>query len=106
MQPPPEPQPIPPAIAVTVDGVVLRSDGHGIAWVNGGETASGSTTAADNRIESDHAPDGRLRIRLPDRRGSAVLKPGQTMNGDGRVLDAFERDRGAGTAPPLGRGAT
>ena len=99
--PEPPPEPAPPAIAVTVDGVVLRSDGHQLAWVNGVETAAGGGVAAEVGMESELAPDGRLRLRLPGGREGAVLKPGQTMNEDGQVLEAFERPASAWTRRPI-----
>ena len=92
----PAPASDPPAFPVTVNGVVLRSDGRRVAWVNGTETATGTTTSAGIRI--DAAPGRGLRIRWPGGRTSATLVPGQTIDAKGRVRDAYER-RAAPGAP-------
>ena len=87
----PEPGHDPSAPAVTFNGIVVRNDGHLVAWVDGVEAATGTTTPAGVRIETDHTPGGRFRVRLPDGRTSAVLKPGQAVAANGRVRDAYER---------------
>ena len=87
----PEPERERPALAVTIDGVVLRGDGHRVAWVNGVETVAGTTAPAGVRIDPDRTPGGRFRVRWPGGRTSAVLKPGQTIDAKGRVRDAYER---------------
>ena len=102
---PPEPEPGLPAFPVTVDGVVLRSDGHRIAWVNGVETEVGGTTPAGVGIEGELAPNGRLRIRLPAGGKRVVLRSGQTIDVNGRVRDAYE-GRSAGTAASGAGGRT
>ena len=94
----PAPASGPLALPVTVNGVVLRSDGHRLAWVNGVETAAGSTTSAGVRIDAEPAPGGWLRIRWPGGRTSAALKPGQTIDAEGRVRDVHER-RATNRAP-------
>ena len=88
-----------PAHAVTVNGVVLRSDGHRVAWIDGVETVAGTTTPAGVRIEAQ-APGGGLRIRLPDGRASAALKPGQVLDANGRVREVYERRPTNTAAPP------
>lgn len=85
------------AVAVTFNGVVIRNDGHRVAWVDGVEVAAGTTTPAGVRIEADHAPGGRLRIRFPGSRTSVVLKPGQAIDTNGKVRNAYER-RSTGVA--------
>ena len=85
----PAPASGPPALPVTVNGVVLRSDGRRVAWINGAETATGTTTPAGVRI--DAGPGRGLRIRWPGGRTSAALEPGQTIDAKGRVRDAYER---------------
>lgn len=79
-----------PARAVTVNGVVLRSDGHRLAWINGVETVAGTRTSAGVRIEAQRTAGEGLRVRLPDGRTSTALKPGQTIDAKGRVHDVFE----------------
>ena len=97
--PRPEPASGPPALPLTVNGVVLRSDGHRVAWINGAETATGTTSPAGARI--DAAPGRGLRIRWPGGRTSAALEPGQTIDAKGRVRDAYEQ-RATPGGPPDG----
>ena len=87
----PEPAGGRPASAVTLDGVVLRSGGYRVAWVNGVETAVGAAPPAGVRVDAEQVPDGRLRIRWPEGGTSAALKPGQTIDAEGRMRDAYER---------------
>jgi len=88
---PPEPERGLPAFAVTVDGVVLRSDGHRVVWVNGVEAEVGGTTPSGVGIEGEPAPNGRLRIRLPANGKRVVLRSGQTIDADGRIREVYER---------------
>ena len=80
-----------PALAATFDGIVTRSDGHRVAWIDGVETAVGGSTPAGVRVETARAPGGRLGIRVSLGRTSAVLEPGQSIDADGRVRNAYER---------------
>ena len=80
-----------PGLSVTVNGVVLRSDGHRLAWVDGVEAGDGATTPGGVGIEVDRAPGGHVRIRLPERGVHADLKPGQTIDvARGSVFEAYE----------------
>ena len=86
-----DPGPDAPALAVTVNGVVLRSDGHRLAWVDGVEAGDGATTPGGVGIDVDRAPGGRVRIRLPEHGVHADLKPGQTIDvARGSVFEAYE----------------
>ena len=76
---------------MTVNGVVLRSDGHRLAWVDGVEAGDGATTPGGVGIDVDRAPGGRVRIRLPEHGVHADLKPGQTIDvARGSVFEAYE----------------
>ena len=87
----PEPEPRRPALAVTINGVVLRGGGHRVSWINGVETGAGTTSPAGVRIDAERAPDGRIRIRLREGGTSADLEPGQTIDvAKGRVFEAYE----------------
>lgn len=101
----PMPERGPSAFAVTFNGVAVRNDGHRVAWIDGVETAPGTTTSAGVRIEADRTPGGRLRIRLSDGRTSAVLEPGQAIDATGRVRKAYER-RSTGLAAGIPGGRT
>ena len=79
------------SLALTFNGVVVRSDGHRVAWIDGVETGEGQTTPAGVRIDAIHTPGGRLRIRLPRARSSVVLEPGQFVDNGGRTRKAYER---------------
>ena len=94
----------PPAFAVTFNGLVVRSDGHRVAWIDGVETVPGATTATGVRIEAHRAPGARLRVRLPDGKTNAVLAPGQSIDADGRMRNAYER-RPTGTATGVAGGS-
>lgn len=87
---PPESPGDPSALAVRFDGVVVRSDGHWVSWIDGVETAEGATTPAGVRIDADHTPGGRLRIRLSHGQSSAVLEPGQFIDENGMMRKTYE----------------
>ena len=92
-----------PAVpALTFNGIALRGDGHRVTWVNGVETATGSTGPRDSSIAVAHAPGVHIRISLPGSSVSPALKPGQTVDfRAGRVLDAYEH-----AAPAVAGGPT
>jgi len=92
----PEPEHGATAFAVTLDGVVMRSDGHRVAWVNGVETAAGESTPAGVRVETDAVPGGGLRIRVSREGTSVILAPGQSVDRSGRVRDVYERQASEG----------
>lgn len=78
-------------LVVTVNGLVIRSDGHHLAWVDGVEAGVEATTSGGADIEVDRARGGRVRIRLPERGVHAELKPGQTIDvARGNVFEAYE----------------
>ena len=89
-----------PALAATLNGVVVRGDGHRVTWIDGIETAAGGSTPAGIRVESEPAPDSRLRIRLSLGRTTAVLAPGQFVDENGRVRNGYERPPTAAAGPP------
>jgi hypothetical protein len=73
---------------VTVNGVVRRDDGRGVAWVNGMNTLTGDFGA--QRIDVD-AGSGAVTIRTPGPRPEVKLKPGQSFEpGEDRVVDVRE----------------
>ena len=81
----------PPVFAATFNGLVVRGDGHRVAWVDGVETVPGAMTPTGVRIDAVRTPGARLRVRLSDGRTSAVLEPGQSIDAEGRIRDAYER---------------
>ena len=69
------PPTIPP---ITVNGVVLRSNGQGTAWVNGQNTYDGDFGADNIQVAR---PQGKIvQIRTPENLPDVRLKPGQTYN--------------------------
>ena len=79
------------SLVVTVNGLVIRSDGHRLAWVDGIEAGGEATTPGGAGIEVHCARGGRVRIRLPERGVDAELKPGQTIDvARGSVFEAYE----------------
>ena len=95
-----------PALAATFDGIATRSDGHRVAWIDGVETAVGGSTPAGIRVETARTPGGRLGIRASVGRTSAVLEPGQSIDADGRVRNAYERRSRAVAAGTSGERST
>ena len=80
-----------PALPVTVNGVVLRSDGHHLAWVDGVEAEAGADAPGGVGVEVDRAPGGHIRLRWPERGVHVDLKPGQTIDVvRGSVFEAYE----------------
>ena len=87
----PEPEPDATSLMVTVNGLVIRSDGHRLAWVDGVEAGVEAMTHGGIGIEVDRTSAGRVRIRLPERGVHAELKPGQTIDVvRGGVFEAYE----------------
>ena len=80
-----------PALAATLDGVVVRSDGHWLAWIDGNEATVDQVATTGVRLEVMHTPGGRPRVRLSAGRTSAVLEPGQSVDENGEVRAAYER---------------
>ena len=98
------PGPGPPVFAATFNGLVVRGDGHRMAWIDGVETVPGAMTPTGVRIDAVRTPGGRLRVRLSDGRTSAVLEPGQSVDAEGRIRDAYERgSTGTATGAAAGR---
>ena len=91
------------SLAVTVNGLVIRSDGHRLAWVDGVEAGVEVSAPGGARIEVDRAWGGRVRIRLPERGLDAELKPGQTIDvARGSVFEAYETRPVRGAAGTAG----
>ena len=87
----PEPRRNATPLVVTVNGLVIRSDGHHLAWIDGVEAGVEATTPGGADIEVDRAQGGRVRIRLPERGVHVELKPGQTIDvARGGVFEAYE----------------
>ena len=80
-----------PALAATFNGIIVRGDGHRVAWIDGVETPAGSSTPAGVHVEAERVPGGRLRVRLSLGPTTAVLAPGQSVDANGTVRNAYER---------------
>ena len=93
-----------PALAAKLNGIIVRDDGYRVAWIDGAETPAGSSTPAGVRVESERTPGGRLRVRLSLGRTTAVLVPGQSIDADGTVRNAYERRPAALAAGTTGEG--
>ena len=87
----PEPEGSPSVFPVTFNGIVIRGDGHRVAWIDGVEAAVGETTLTGVRVDSDHDFGGRIRIRLSHGQTSAALEPGQFVDDGGRTHETYER---------------
>lgn len=93
------------ALAAALNGVIVRGDGHAVAWIDGIETPAGSSTPAGAHVATERAPDGRLRIRLSLGRTTAVLAPGQFVDESGRVHNGYARPSASVAAGTPGEGA-
>ena len=86
--PPPE---VPP---ITVNGVVVRSDGDSTAWVNGQSTEEGR-----NEIDNVQVNPRRIRglavpITTPSNLPDVRLKPGQSYDpATGTVVDIYQQHK-------------
>jgi hypothetical protein len=81
---------LPPARNVLINGVVKRSDGETIVWVNGkpvdGETPDGMQFRAAPRS------DGAVMVREPERGRAVEIKVGQQVDMlTGRIQEPFQR---------------
>ena len=101
----PEPERDAMSLVVTVNGLVIRSDGHRLAWVDGVEAGGGATTRGGAGIEVDRTRGGRVRIRVPGHGVHAELKPGQIFDAArGGVFEAYEFHRMSDAAEAIGGG--
>lgn len=79
----------PPLPELSVEGVVIRSDGNNATWINGTGMLSGESTAEGIRVEADGS-GGTVRFVLPDGRDAGRLRPGQTLDPNvGRVTERY-----------------
>lgn len=86
------PDPVPVANQVLVNGVVRRSRGPDVVWVNGRQAGSGT---AGIRLRQGPDAANRVTIEAPADGSSVRLKPGQFWEpATGRVADCY----GCGTA--------
>ena len=97
---PPGTDPEAPAFEATFNGIIVRGDGHRVAWIDGIETLAGGSTPAGVHVESERAPDGRLHVRLSLGRTTAVLAPGQSVDTEGTVRNAYEHRPATSLLPP------
>jgi hypothetical protein len=75
MLPPAPPPDVPP---ITVNGVVIRSNGESTAWVNGQNTLEGDFSSDNIRVER---PRGRsVHVITPEHLPNVTLRPGQTYD--------------------------
>lgn len=81
----------PSVTAVTVNGVVLRSGGRDVSWINGSRIDAGDATPDGVRVEADRSQGGSVKIRIPDGPETIALKPGQKIDvARGQVYEAYE----------------
>ena len=103
LDPEPEPERDATSLVVTVNGLVIRSDGHHLAWVDGVEAGAGAEAPGRAGVEVDRAPGGHIRIRWPERGVHVDLKPGQTIDVvRGSVFEAYETRPVRGAAETSG----
>ncbi|MFT5390325.1 MAG: hypothetical protein ACI8PT_000510 [Gammaproteobacteria bacterium] len=83
---------------VTVNGIVLRSSGAHVSWVNGVGIVSGQRTPEGIRVVAGRRNGvGEVRLVLPSGVDTAPIKPGQKIDVvNGRVVDTFSLSRSGG----------
>jgi hypothetical protein len=97
-------KPKPPAArSVLINGVVKRSDGETIVWVNG-KPVEGETPDGMQFQVAPQAPGGTVMVREPDKGRRVEIKVGQQVDMvTGRVKEPFERaPQNAAPAPRPG----
>jgi len=78
-----------PAPALTVNGMVKRSDGTSTVWINGVDNYQGDLSQFDIQSSDINVKHGRIEIRQADG-GKVKLKPGQTYNpASQEIVDAY-----------------
>ena len=73
-------EPAAPLDAVTLKGVVRRSDGANTAWINESNTNEGNLAAQDIRVPESSIGDNRAELRIGERRAPITLKVGETYD--------------------------
>lgn len=75
---------------VSIDGIVVGSDGRKIVWVNG--RAMPAESVLDGRgVRVRLVSDERVAVKPAGQRRSALLKPGQVLElGSGRIHESYE----------------
>jgi hypothetical protein len=74
---------------VRIDGVMMRSDGHNVVWVNGTSTMDNSSIEGI-RINADAADKDSQKIPVTVDGKRVYVKPGQIWSeGTGRVTDNY-----------------
>ena len=92
-----------PALAVRLDGIVLRGGVHRVSWINGEMTGMGTVPSGGFRIDPVDLSGGQVRIRLPDGRSTVHLKPGQEIAAArSKLLEVYERRLSNVAAPVSG----
>ena len=74
--------------AVTLNGVVTRSDGESAVWINGHE--SGSKTVSGVSASTSATDPTSAQLRVVGARKSVRLRVGQQLDPSGKVLERYE----------------
>lgn len=100
--PPASPPPVP---EVSVQGVVTRSDGQNVVWVNGETVLQSGPAGQGLRVETGRIRGDSVPIVLPGDKATIHLQPGQVYNpADSKVLDAYRANpSGADSVKRAGR---
>jgi hypothetical protein len=69
-----------PALPITVNGIVRRSDGTRTVWINGISSFDGDTEALPEYVDRASLSSGRVTLKDPNGLRTIVLKPGQTYD--------------------------
>jgi hypothetical protein len=90
--------PADPQDAVTLKGVVRRSDGANTAWINESNTNEGNLAAQDIRVPKSRIGDNQVDLNIGDRPAPITLKVGETYDPvSNRVLDVTKESESVDT---------
>jgi hypothetical protein len=93
-----KPTPVPPN--VTMNGLVRRSRGRGMAWVNGVTSLEGDLDAQGIAVDVGALRGTTLPVRIGNAPSAVGLKPGQTYDtGAAQIREVYQPAPAGETAP-------
>jgi len=76
---------------VNINGIVIRSDGKNIVWINGKSNLGTNKPEVNVKVRSKDIKGNAVTITLSNSNKRITLKPGQTVDPrTGQVLDSYK----------------
>ncbi|MGQ0593888.1 MAG: hypothetical protein ACT4QB_14955 [Gammaproteobacteria bacterium] len=97
---PPAVEPQPPASNVTMNGLVRRSRGRGMVWVNGMTSLEGDLDAQGIEVDVGALRGTTLPVRIGNAPLAVGLKPGQTYDTEEAQVREVYHSAPEGETPP------